>query len=314
MNIKTIGILKHDLAGDAEDRIIFHAKKKGWLALQINPFEIIFPITTDKNIFKRIDAIISRCEIAGAQSRENDQYLRTLEYFERCQIPVINNSQSVINTQDKYRSHVLMALNNIPTPVTFLVHNKEQAYSLIDNELIRFPIILKDPYGSRGTAVYKVHNQVNMYNVFSQCFKNVSVLVQEFLASETDLGGCIGDIRAWVVRNSESEKPKFVGAYHRFARKGDFRTNLSLGGYGKPINEYSSIMIEYSMKMLDVLNADVLGVDMIKTKKGEFYIIEANIAMDTTNEWRILAGDDVWKYVVDLAIARALKKSKKDKQ
>lgn len=304
--MRTIGILKHDRAGDPEERIAFHAKKRGWHAVQVNPFELMLPMRTGSTIIKAVDSVISRCEIRGAQSRENDQYLRVLEYFEMSNVPVVNNAQSVVNTQDKYRTHLLMTTHGIPTPTSYLVHKKEQVYALLRSGLINFPFLLKDPYGSRGTAVYKVDCKDALDSTFATHFKRISPLVQEFLDFKTDQDGRVGDIRAWVVRDFKTEKPKFVGAYNRFSsNKDNFLTNLSRGGYGKPLGDLIPNLVKYSKKMLDVLGADVLGVDAAPTRRGKLYIIEANIAMDTTEEWRDFVGKDVWKYVVDLAIARA---------
>ncbi len=313
--MKTIGILKHNRAGDPEDRIAFHARKMGWQTVQINPFELMLPIRTTKGAFREISSVISRCEIRGAQFREYDQYLRALGYFESSNIPIINNAQSVINTQDKYRSHVLMVLNGIPTPISYLVHNKEQAFSLLEGGLIAFPLVLKDPYGSRGTAVFKIDDKEALEGAFVSHFRRISPLVQEFLHLETDTEGRVGDLRVWVVRGAKTEKPRFAGAYHRFAPdKSSILTNLSTndGGYGGPMGGHVSNLIRYSKKVLDALGADVLGVDVAKTTEGRLYVIEANITMDTTPEWREWAGVDIWKNVVELAIARAVRMGARD--
>ncbi|NCZ29611.1 MAG: ATP-grasp domain-containing protein [Betaproteobacteria bacterium] len=75
--------------------------------------------------------------------------LRQLENFD---IPIINNSQSILNSRDKMISSQILARAKLPTPRTMLVSHPINI-DIVETE-IGFPCVVKLVTGSQGKGVY----------------------------------------------------------------------------------------------------------------------------------------------------------------
>lgn len=305
----TIGILRHDKIGHAEERIIENCKKRKLKYVLIDPFNVTIGIepelVTCHGLELKLDGIISRCEISSALAPEAEAYLRLLQFYENKGIPIINSSHSIVTCQDKFRTHYTLAQKGLPTPKTFITYNYKDAKKIMDDYNLEFPIMIKDIYGSRGAGVHKMSTLKEMKEHYGTNFSpNNAFILQEFLKLERNEDGEVRDLRLWVVRDKLTENSKTVGAVYRNARNKEFRTNAFHGGYVSKIEDFEEEIARIGELALNAVNADVAGVDIAITKDYKMYLEEINISFDTGPITQEIIGVDIWEDVVDLLISR----------
>lgn len=303
-----IGVLRHDRNGHAEEQIMLTGKQKGLDMVLIDPFMITIGVQPDSirdhGLALNCDGIISRCEITSGLAPEAEAYLRLLQFYENRNIPVINSSQSIIKCQDKFRTHYHLSECGIPTPKTFVTYEPESAARLFDEGALRFPVIVKKIYGSRGDGVYKISDFSEFEAVYKDHFVPGEVLfLQEFLNLEVNGDGDVRDFRVWVVRDQATGRARSLGAVYRNARGGNFRTNAAHGGYVSPVTELGKDIAELGEQALEAVSADVAGVDIARTKDGRIYVEEINISFDTGSRSQMYIGR-IWANVLDLLVSR----------
>jgi ribosomal protein S6--L-glutamate ligase len=296
-----IGILRHIAQGNGETRLMETANERGHTIELINPFSV----TLDLNPTSEYDVIISRAEINAFTSEEMDAYLRVIEYYRNQGVPVINSGEAILNAQDKFRTHALAAQRNIRTPSTFLAYGLTDVRSLITSNRMTFPCVLKNPYGGRGEGIFLARNHNQLSNAIRRNFNNLNpVLVQEFIASESNDAGGQRDMRIWVCRNPSTNRAQFIGGIYRNARHGTFLTNISQQGYRTPIEQYPEDIQRVSEEALEAIGADVAGIDLMRDRQGNIYLLEINICFDIGVGAEKLIGENIWEYVIDLVEAR----------
>ncbi|MBI5332734.1 MAG: hypothetical protein HZB65_04120 [Candidatus Aenigmarchaeota archaeon] len=222
-------------------------------------------------------------------------------------IPVINSARSLIIAQDKFRTYSLMQQNNIQTPFSILCYDIRRVWNLIESGCIRYPFVVKKPYGGRGEGVFVIMNAHDLGKASVVFSVTESVLVQDYIELEKH-NGCFRDMRIWVCRNPDSEKPRFVGAFYRNAPIDRYLTNTSIGGSIAPMKVCDDEIIKISEKALDIIGADVAGIDIARDSNGSLYLLEINASFDTAQESINAIGVDVWNIVMDLVEKRVNRK------
>ncbi len=311
---KKVGVLRHDFVGDAEKRIVELLNDLGYKPVIINPFAVklgINPVySKNHSPYDDLVGIISRCEINSGLSPEYEVYLRFMNFYEELGLPMINNSMSTVIAQDKFRTHVKLTKDGIQNPKSFISYDLGSVIEVMEESLLTFPFVIKDPYGSRGKDVYKISNFDKLKKVYDQFFVDKPILMQEYLHLEKNEKGEKRDMRIWVTRDCVSENPIVLGGIYRNATKGNFVTNVSNGGYRSRIDDLDESIICLSKDALNSVGADAIGLDVGRTEDGQIYVIEVNISPDTVSTKEGLAGrKDMWKYVVDLMHKRIEKRN-----
>lgn len=313
-----IGVLRHLTVDEAEQKkidsqaerlLIEAAKSRGHQIEFINPLQYEYS-TSDHPDF---DVIISRAEINDPYEPVTDSYFRALDYFESLGVPVINSAQATLNAQDKFRTLLLAKKAGIRVPLTFLVHSLEAVKKLVKDGSINYPFFVKKPYGGAGSAVFKVKDEASLTNLVKESFRpNELILVEEKIDLETDENGNVKDMRTWVVRDSVTNRAKFIGGTYRTAASGHYLTNLYAGGRVSPLNQpFDPKVVEMSERALESIGGDVGGIDIGRDKKGNLYLIEVNISFYTGKVFQDAIGINIWELVMDLAEARVKKTQSK---
>ena len=284
----TIGILRHSSYGHAEQRLKENIEKRGHNAVIVDPFKVAVGINpafmTVEGAEFSCNGLISRCEINSPCEQATDAYLRLLEIY--CSnLPVINGPQSIMRCQDKFRTHYLLEKAGLPTPRTAIVYSRSDAHMIYDTAFLEFPIVIKKPFGGRGADVHKVDDEETLERLLDENFlPDEPILLQEYKELERHSTGERRDIRAWTCRDKYGGA-NFFGAVYRIARNGNFRTNSTCGGYVAPMvqnkDEYPSEVKSLAKRALDILKADVAGVDIARDADGNYFIEEVNISFDT---------------------------------
>jgi gamma-F420-2:alpha-L-glutamate ligase len=186
--------------------------------------------------------------------------------FQEENVRCINSSLSVEIAKDKMRSHQLLASHGLPIPNTMLVRFPVEV-DIVDN-MIGWPCIVKVISGSYGEGIYLCENKTS-FKKMMEFVGNLDtpkiLLVQEYIDAKPG-----EDLRVFVVGG------KVLGAMKRHAPEGDFRANISNGGYGEPF-EVNSEIDYLAREAARICGLQIAGIDLLFDKDG-YKICEANSA------------------------------------
>lgn len=205
---------------------------------------------------KKYDVIITRPSVV----RDVDLSIALIEQMEMAGIPLFNNYQSILKAKNKIKTTQILDHYGIPLPKTVVLHRLEdiaQAAKLVGG----FPVIVKNPFGSFGNGV-TIMESMRALNSFMVWDKPL-YLLQEYVKYSKGK-----DMRVFVVNG------KVVGAMMRSAKKGEFRSNIELGGVGAPIDPTPE-EISIAIRAVQALDLHYGGVDIMRSKTGPV-VLEVN--------------------------------------
>jgi len=166
---------------------------------------------------------------------------------------------------NKFFQMNICAENNIPVPKTLsLKIANPESFELIVNDIGQ-PFIIKPSHGAKGQGVNIIKNKED-YNKFIEKRSTFKNLIQEYIPND-------GDYRVITVGH------KAIGIFKRIPKKGDFRSNISLGGHGENVTDESlkPKLFNFAQKASKILNIEIGGFDFIRSKvDGQLYMIETN--------------------------------------
>jgi len=170
-------------------------------------------------------------------------------------IPVLNSYYSVVKAKNKLHSLQILNHYNLPVVKTVVIQSEEYLQNALKH--IETPVILKTSHGSYGKGVMLAETKraaKSAYNIIAS--SSDLILMQEYIGESKGK-----DIRAFVIGE------KVVASMERAARRGEFRSNIELGGQGKPV-ELTEEMKNLAIRAAKALELEVAGVDIIITKNG----------------------------------------------
>jgi len=238
----------------------------------------------DGRPFPDYDVVITRPSVL----KDVDLHITLIEQMEMAGILLFNKYQPILNAKNKIRTMQILDRYGIPIPKTVIIRRPEdvaQASKLVGG----FPAIVKTPFGSFGNGVTIVESMRGL-NSFLR-WDQPGYLLQEFVKYSRGK-----DIRIFVVNG------KIVGAMMRSAKKGEFRSNIELGGVGTSVeitNEESNI----ALRCVQALGLDYGGVDVIRSKEGPV-VLEVN-SNPGFKELEKATGISIAKSIVEYAIELA---------
>lgn len=118
-----------------------------------------------------------------------------------------------------------------------------------------FPMVVKANYGSFGDGVQLVHGSTELIET-AQKLLHVPHCFQRFVSESSGR-----DIRVVVIGG------KAVAGMERIAKKGEFRSNIELGGEGRTI-ELTEDVKTVAERTAKALELDYCGVDLLEGKDG----------------------------------------------
>lgn len=214
-------------------------------------------------------------------------------------IPLINYTKGMLISNDKFWQSEYVASHGYRIPKTIFVSNKNEINNSL-KEFNKYPLIVKNQYGSEGTGVALVESERSARSVISSMIVNYNgAIVQEYLPVESGQ-----DLRVYVVGG------KVVKGIIRTAAKGDFRANVtSLGGRKKsfkPDKELRRMAIEIA----NIVGLEITAVDFMQ-HNGKYYFLEINKNPGTKND--IKTAETIFQYIIErgkkkIKSAKALKK------
>jgi ribosomal protein S6--L-glutamate ligase len=175
-------------------------------------------------------------------------------------ILLFNRYESIIRAKNKIKTMQILDHYGIPIPKTVVLSRPDdlkQASSLVGG----FPLIVKTPTGSFGNGVTIVESMRALKSFL--LWNEPNYLLQQYVKYSNGK-----DIRIFVING------KVVGTMMRSAQKGEFRSNIELGGKSKPVvitDEEASIAI----RSVQALDLNYGGVDLMRSKTGPL-VLEVN--------------------------------------
>jgi ribosomal protein S6--L-glutamate ligase len=187
-----------------------------------------------------------------------------VEHFtENLGIPSIQSAAGLRAASNKFHTIQICSRNGIKTPITVYAKTANDIDFLIE-KVKGIPFIIKYNSGSQGAGVMLVESRKTAISTIEGLLKNkADIILQQFIEARGQ------DIRAVVVGD------QVVVAYRRTAPKGDFRSNISLGGTGELVKLSMDDQI-ICVKASKAIGLEVSGVDLIKDTNGVTYLNEIN--------------------------------------
>ena len=213
-----------------------------------------------------------------------------LRQAERSGKRLLNRASSLVACHDKLTTAQALDACDLPQPVTTHLLPGAPVPELV------FPVVVKPRFGSWGKEVAACSSPRELVRYLEQLatrdwFRRQGVLVQELIPP---LGF---DLRVIVADG------RVIGAIHRVAAAGDWRTNIALGGTREPADP-SPDAGALAVAAAAAVGADLAGVDLLPVPGGGFVVLEINGAVDFTHEYA-LAGQDPFETVADMIEAAA---------
>ncbi|MBT3705221.1 RimK family alpha-L-glutamate ligase [Candidatus Peregrinibacteria bacterium] len=291
-----IGILSFKaiskVASKEEVRLKKVAKAKGHTAriFRSGRFQLVYDGTArrllyDGKLFPKYDVIISRVSVL----RDIDLNISIIKQMEMMGIPVINRYTPVIKAKNKLKSMQIMDHYNIPIPKTAVIRSTKFV-DLAVKSVGGLPVIIKSPFGSYGVGVTIAESKRGLKSMMD--WENTNMyMIQEFVKFSKGK-----DIRVFVVGG------KVVGTMMRSAGRGEFRSNIELGGKGSKV-EITEEEKDIAIKAVQALDLEYAGVDILRSKEGPVVLeINANPGFKALEQY---TGIDVATPLIDFAIEYA---------
>lgn len=196
-------------------------------------------------------------------------------------VRVLNAASALLAAHDKLLTARLLHAAGLPHPRT--IHVSAETPEL----RWRGPVVVKPRFGSWGRDVTRCTSPASLRARLdiveaSTWFRRHGALVQELVPPAGH------DLRVVVAGG------RAIGSVRRVAAPGEWRTNIALGGRREPAVAPRKAR-DLALAAVEVVAADLAGVDMVPDGRGGWTILEVNGAVEFTAEY----GEPVFGAAVD---------------
>ncbi len=200
--------------------------------------------------------------VPGGSLEEVVLYLDFVHALKLMGIPVYNDGYAVERSVDKGMTSFLLHNAGLPTPLTWVLRNRDDALSIAESELKKGNLLITKPlFGSQGEGIRRLEKTTDL--IWLTGSHGVYYL-QRFVHCS---GEGFSDNRVFVVNG------RAVAAMRR--RGKSWLNNVARGASCEQI-ELDAEMAELAVKATAALAMDYAGVDIIQDKDGSYTIIEVN--------------------------------------
>lgn len=218
------------------------------------------------------DAAVGRLDIADSLDGVEDG-LWALGTLAARGVRVLNRAGALLAVHDKLLTARVLERAGLPHPRARLLHPDGPVPPWSG------PVVVKPRFGSWGLDVTLCEHEVAFRRHLHELalrpwFKQHGALVQELV---DPMGR---DLRVVVAGGVP------VGAISRVAAKGEWRTNVSLGGARVPVDP-SLEALSLAVRAAAAAGTELVGVDLLPDGAGGWTVLELNGAVDFTSEYRI---------------------------
>jgi tetrahydromethanopterin:alpha-L-glutamate ligase len=227
------------------------------------------------------DAVFVR-GVPGGSLEEVVMYLDVLHALKAMNIPVYNDGQAVERSVDKGMTSFLLHNAGLPTPMTWILRDRERALSIAEEELKKGNLLISKPlFGSQGEGIRRLEKTTDLFWLTSS---HGVYYLQRFVHCD---GAGFSDHRVFVING------RAVAAMRR--RGKSWLNNVARGAQCEVI-DLDPQMADLAVKATHALAMDYAGVDIIRDREGNYTVIE----MNSIPAWKGLQS------VCDISIAELL--------
>ncbi len=211
--------------------------------------------------FPKFDVIIPRVTLLRAIELQT----ALLKQFQLMGVPVINGFRPINRAKNKLNTMQTLNHHNLGIPRTIVIRRMREVDWAV-KYLGGLPVIIKTPFGTYGSGVVISESKRSLTSSLDAIWgtQDISIiLLQEFIKESKGK-----DIRVFVVGG------KVVASMMRAAVRGEFRSNIELGGAGEKV-EITPEEETLAIKATEALGLHMGGVDIVRSKSGPL-VLEVN--------------------------------------
>ncbi len=207
------------------------------------------------------DAVFVR-GVPGGSLEEVVFYLDVLHALKILGIPVYNSGRAIERSVDKAMTSFLLRNAGLPTPMTWVLRDREQALIIAQQELNNGHYLISKPlFGSQGEGIRRIEKSTDLMWLTSS--RGIFYL-QRFIECE---GDGYSDIRVFVVNG------RVVAGMRR--RGISWLNNVARGASCEAIQPDAELSA-LAVSSVESLRMDYAGVDIIRDGNGRYCVIEVN--------------------------------------
>jgi [lysine-biosynthesis-protein LysW]---L-2-aminoadipate ligase len=199
--------------------------------------------------------------------------LWALQQLEALGVTVLNGRAALVNAHDKLATAIALERAGVPHPRT--VH----VAPWLPNGGLEPPLVFKPRFGSWGVDVLRCDThqavEVTLAELRSRSWFEATGGIAQSLVSPLGY-----DQRIVVCRG------RVVGAIRRVVARGEWRTNVALGGRREPVRP-SADACEIALAAARATGGDLVGVDLLPDGAGSWVVAEVNGAVDFTSAYSL---------------------------
>lgn len=250
--------VKHDKFFELYRMLLASAEKKG-VALELKTTtDLLFEVDSAFDSLERPDFVLFwDKDIYLAQRLENKGF------------QVYNSARAIEVCDNKILTAIALEQAGIRTPKTVVAPKtyegtgyNNRAFLEKAEQILGYPMVLKEAYGSFGAQVYLVHNRQELYDLVDR-LHHKPFLMQEFISSSYGR-----DVRVNVVGG------KVIASMLRH-NENDFRSNITNGGTMAQV-EITRAQAQLAIDACKAIGLDFAGVDVLFGPGDEPIICEVN--------------------------------------
>ncbi|KJV06126.1 alpha-L-glutamate ligase [Methylocucumis oryzae] len=220
------------------------------------------PVITIPGLSNALPDVVFVRGVPGGSLEEVVFYLDVLHALAELGIPVYNSGRAIERSVDKAMTSFLLHKAGLPTPVTWVLRDRQQALDIAETELAAGNWLLSKPlFGSQGEGIRRLEKQTDLLWLTGS--RGIYYL-QRFVHS---LGEGCSDFRVFVINH------RVVAAMRR---RGKFWLNNVAKGASCDAVVADEQLASLAISATKVLAMDYAGVDILQQQDGSFTIIEVN--------------------------------------
>lgn len=193
-----------------------------------------------------------------------DYGLLVVRQFECMGANVVNRSDAILNSRNKFRALQICAAKGLDMPISVMSRSLSDMPSAF-RHVGKFPMVMKLLQGAQGIGVMLGHDRSSVESVVATLLEFDKDLILQQYVKES--GGA--DVRVLVVGG------KVVAAMRRQAKRGEFRANIHRGGWGEQIMRLPKSYERMALAASKAVGLDIAGVDLLESSSGP-KILEIN--------------------------------------
>jgi RimK family alpha-L-glutamate ligase len=207
------------------------------------------------------DAVFVR-GVPGGSLEEVVLYLDILHALKAMAIPVYNDGYAVERSVDKAMTSFLLHHAGLPTPMTWVLRDREEALRIAEAELNQGHLLISKPlFGSQGEGIRRIEKTTDLFWLTSS---HGVYYLQRFVHCQ---GEGFSDHRVFVINGQ---------AVAAMRRRGTFWLNNVARGASCELIDLEPEMVDLAVKATTALAMDYAGVDIIRDREGRCTVIEVN--------------------------------------